>query len=55
MANSEFPRTAVGGVPMPRMIIGTNWILGYSHKGPAQQSGGCRNRGKGSLIRERRN
>jgi len=27
-----FPRTMVGGVSMPRMIMGSNWILGYSHK-----------------------
>lgn len=27
-----FPRTPVGGVSLSRMIIGTNWILGYSHK-----------------------
>lgn len=26
-----FPRTEVGGVSLSRMIIGTNWILGYSH------------------------
>lgn len=26
-----FPCTEVGGVQLPRMIIGTNWILGYSH------------------------
>ncbi|WP_105615256.1 hypothetical protein [Vallitalea okinawensis] len=26
-----FPRTDVGGVSLPRMIIGTNWIVGYSH------------------------
>lgn len=26
-----FPRTVVGGVSMPRMIIGSNWFLGYSH------------------------
>jgi hypothetical protein len=26
-----FPRTDVSGVSLPRMIIGTNWILGYSH------------------------
>lgn len=26
-----FPRTTVGGVSLPRMIIGTNWFLGYSH------------------------
>ena len=28
-----FPRTTVAGVSMPRMIAGTNWILGYSHTG----------------------
>ena len=32
---SAFPRTEVGGVSLPRMLIGTNWILGYSHQGPA--------------------
>ncbi|MFY9177299.1 MAG: hypothetical protein WBI74_07205 [Caldicoprobacterales bacterium] len=30
-----FPRTQVGGVSLSRMIIGTNWILGYSHTSPA--------------------
>lgn len=34
MANI-FPRTNVGGVSLSRMIIGTNWILGYSHTSPA--------------------
>jgi hypothetical protein len=28
---SGFPRTTVGGVSLPRLVIGTNWILGYSH------------------------
>jgi hypothetical protein len=27
----EFPRTQVGGVSLPRLIVGTNWFLGYSH------------------------
>jgi len=27
----EFPRTVVGGVSLPRLLIGTNWINGYSH------------------------
>lgn len=26
-----FPRTTVGGISLPRMLIGSNWILGYSH------------------------
>lgn len=29
--NEQFPRTFVGGISLPRMIIGTNWFLGYSH------------------------
>ena len=31
-----FPRTEVAGVSMPRILIGTNWLLGYSHRSPAQ-------------------
>jgi hypothetical protein len=33
MINSlnEFPRTMVGGVSLPRLLIGSNWFLGYSH------------------------
>ena len=34
-----FPRTIVGGVSMPRMLIGTNWLLGWSHTGPAADAG----------------
>jgi hypothetical protein len=30
-----FPRTEVAGVSLSRMLIGTNWILGYSHRTPA--------------------
>lgn len=30
-----FPRTTVGGVSVSRMIIGTNWLLGYSHQSPS--------------------
>ena len=26
-----FPRTEVEGVSLPRMLIGSNWVLGYSH------------------------
>jgi hypothetical protein len=32
----EFPRTTVGGVSVSRMIIGTNWFLGYSHTSAAK-------------------
>jgi len=31
----KFPRTTVGGVSLSRMLIGTNWILGYSHRTPS--------------------
>jgi len=33
---NAFPRTTVGGVSLPRLIIGTNWFLGYSHCTPAK-------------------
>jgi hypothetical protein len=33
-----FPRTTVCGVSLSRMLIGTNWILGYSHRGPADEA-----------------
>ncbi|MCL1806751.1 MAG: hypothetical protein FWG31_03510 [Oscillospiraceae bacterium] len=33
--NSGFPRTEVGGVTLPRMLIGTNWLAGWSHRSPA--------------------
>ena len=35
----QFPRTVVGGVSMPRIIMGTNWLLGYSHTGAAADKG----------------
>lgn len=35
---SAFPRTTVGGVSVSRLIIGTNWILGWSHTGAAADS-----------------
>ena len=31
----QFPRTNVAGVSVSRMIIGSNWIGGWSHTGPA--------------------
>ena len=40
---NEFPRTVVGGVSLPRMIVGTNWFMGYSHTSLA----------KDNFIRER--
>ena len=33
--STAFPRTTVGGVSLSRLIIGTNWMLGFSHTGPA--------------------
>lgn len=30
-----FPRTEVGGISLSRMIIGTNWLAGYSHRSDA--------------------
>lgn len=31
----SFPRTEVAGLSLSRMIIGTNWLLGWSHTGMA--------------------
>jgi hypothetical protein len=33
---AEFPRTVVGGVSLPRLIIGSNWFLGWSHTSAAK-------------------
>ncbi len=35
---TEFPRTTVGGVSLPRLIIGSNWFLGYSHTSVAKDN-----------------
>ena len=35
MGATLFPRTTVGGVSVSRLIIGTNWLLGWSHTSPA--------------------
>jgi len=31
----QFPRTTVAGISLPRMLIGTNWFCGYSHRSDA--------------------
>ena len=31
----SFPRTTVAGVSLPRLLIGSNWIFGWSHTGHA--------------------
>ena len=33
-----FPRTTVGGLSLSRMIIGTNWFLGFSHCTPSRDA-----------------
>lgn len=35
---TEFPRTTVGGVSLPRLLIGSNWFLGYSHTSVAKDN-----------------
>lgn len=35
---TQFPRTEVAGVSLPRMIAGSNWLLGYSHTSHAADS-----------------
>jgi len=34
-----FPKTKVAGHCLPRMLIGTNWMLGWSHRTPAADAG----------------
>ena len=33
---NSFPRTTVGGISLPRLLIGSNWFLGYSHTSAAK-------------------
>lgn len=33
---SGFPRTTVGGISVPRLICGSNWLLGFSHTSAAK-------------------
>jgi hypothetical protein len=35
---TEFPRTTVGGVSLPRLLIGSNWFLGWSHTSSAKDT-----------------
>ena len=35
---TNFPRTTVGGVSLPRLIVGSNWFLGYSHTSLAKDN-----------------
>jgi len=49
--NKGFPRTTVAGVSLPRMLIGTNWILGWSHRSPAADGMiSARNRNKEAIA-----
>jgi hypothetical protein len=34
----SFPRTQIDGISVPRMLIGTNWFLGFSHTSPAHDA-----------------
>lgn len=34
--SASFPKTEVAGIQLPRMIIGCNWISGFSHQTPAK-------------------
>ncbi len=39
MKLKQFPRTVVGGVSLSRMIIGSNWMAGFSHRSAAADRG----------------
>ena len=34
----NFPRTMVGGISLPRLLVGTNWFLGWSHTSLAKDN-----------------
>ena len=34
--NGKFPTTKVGGIEVPRLIIGCNWVSGWSHRTPSK-------------------
>ena len=34
--HNNFPRTEVAGISLPRLIIGCNWISGFSHTTPSK-------------------
>lgn len=36
MMDKKFPTTTVAGVELPRLLIGCNWISGFSHQTPAR-------------------
>jgi len=38
MELQQFPRTTVAGLSLPRMLIGTNWMLGWGHRTPASDN-----------------
>jgi len=47
----KFPRSTVAGVSLPRMIIGTNWMLGWGHQTPAVDRMICKtNRNKEAIA-----
>ncbi|MCL2662384.1 MAG: hypothetical protein FWE83_03540 [Oscillospiraceae bacterium] len=51
MKKNSFPRTEVAGISLPRMLIGTNWILGWSHRSPAaDEMINTRNRNKEAIA-----
>lgn len=35
---SDFPRTKIENLSVPRLIVGTNWFLGYSHTSAAKDN-----------------
>ena len=51
MNEKQFPRTTVAGISLPRMLIGTNWIMGYGHTTPsADRLIRARNHDRGAIA-----
>ena len=47
-----FPRTKVENIPLPRMLMGSNWVLGYSHTSPSADDMIRRRYSKSEAVRE---
>ena len=36
--SGKFPTTKIGNIELPRLIIGCNWVSGWSHRTPAKDN-----------------
>ena len=36
--SGKFPTTRIGDLELPRLVIGCNWVSGWSHRTPAKDN-----------------